>query len=165
MKVQDLYTQSPLTCTPETNLAAAAGTMWEGDCGILPVVDAARKVVGVVTDRDICIALGTRNVPASQALVREVISGKVHTCRAQDDVREALRTMAARNVRRLIVVNDKGELLGVLSMHDVLMAARDPRTARGGDLLYADVVPAIDIVCRPEELRRPGSRRTPLVTT
>lgn len=163
MRVQDLFTKSPLTCTPDTNLATAAGSMWEGDCGILPVVDPAGKVAGVITDRDICIALGTRNVPASAVLVREVTTGKLHTCRPQDDVREALRTMAARNVRRLIVVDDKGGLLGVLSMHDVLMAARDPRTARGGDLLYADVVPAIDIVCRPEELKKPGWRRAPLL--
>src|SRR5262245_11710178 len=60
MKVKDLMTTDVKRCSPETNLAAAAKIMWEGDCGAVPVTDERDHVVGVITDRDICIAAATR---------------------------------------------------------------------------------------------------------
>ena len=65
MKVKDIMTGEPRVCSPETNLAAAAALMLDGDCGILPVMEDG-KLVGVVTDRDMYIALATRNKRASE---------------------------------------------------------------------------------------------------
>lgn len=59
MEVRDVMTKTVASCHPETNLAAAGALMWETDCGVLPVVDERRKVSGVITDRDVCIALTT----------------------------------------------------------------------------------------------------------
>jgi len=59
VKVQDLITSNVKSCRPETSLAAAAVDMWENDCGALPVVDGEGKVIGLITDRDIAIAVGT----------------------------------------------------------------------------------------------------------
>ena len=61
MKVKEIMTREPKVASPATTLAAAGALMLEGDCGILPVVDEAGKLVGVVTDRDMYIALATRD--------------------------------------------------------------------------------------------------------
>ena len=60
MRVRDLMTSDVKTCRPETNLAEAVKEMWEGDCGALPVVGDDGRVAGIITDRDICIAVATR---------------------------------------------------------------------------------------------------------
>ena len=63
MKVRDIMTTAPETCGRKTNLASVAAHLWRADCGVLPVIDQDRELVGIVTDRDICIALGTRIAP------------------------------------------------------------------------------------------------------
>jgi len=124
MKVQDVMTKTVASCRPDENLAAAAALMWDYNCGQLPVVDDQGKVTSVITDRDICIALGTRNQRASEVKVREVICRPAVLCAANDDLRSALRTMAAERVRRLPVVNHGGVLVGILSLEDVTLQAR-----------------------------------------
>jgi CBS domain-containing protein len=81
MKVKDIMTAQPLTCAPDTNLAAAAALMLDADCGILPVTQDG-KLVGIVTDRDMYIALATRNKLASQVTAGEVARKQVFTVRA-----------------------------------------------------------------------------------
>jgi CBS domain-containing protein len=93
MKVQDAMMRTPAYCSPETNLGSAIEMLWERNCGILPIVDAQEKVIGVVTDRDLCVALGTRNRLAGQITVGEVATGEVHSCRGNDDIHTALQTM------------------------------------------------------------------------
>ncbi|HLG57493.1 MAG TPA: CBS domain-containing protein [Vicinamibacterales bacterium] len=124
MKVKDLMTKEPKTCTPETTLAAAAQLMWEGDCGILPVVDDG-DLVGVITDRDMYIALATQNARASHLRVGAVARALVATCEPEDDVRVALDRMKQARVRRLPVVGFGRTVLGILSMNDIVLAASD----------------------------------------
>jgi CBS domain-containing protein len=123
MKVKHLMTQEPRTCTRETNLAEAAALMLDADCGILPVVDGEGKLVGVVTDRDMYIALATRNRLASQLTVGEVARPHVFTCTPDDDVQTALATMKEHHVRRLPVEGFGGTVAGIVSMNDILLAA------------------------------------------
>ncbi len=73
MKVRELMMGTPYHCHPESNLGAATEFMWNGNCGFLPVVGSEGKLQGVVTDRDICIALGTRNHLPGEIPVREVM--------------------------------------------------------------------------------------------
>jgi CBS domain-containing protein len=120
-------TAKPLSCTTTTNLAAAVKLMWDGDCGVIPVTDESGKVVGMITDRDICIALATRNVQASQLTAGEVVSGTVHRCRPEDDVLAALQVMKDRRVRRLPVVDAQDRLVGLLSMNDVVLETGGPQ--------------------------------------
>jgi CBS domain-containing protein len=96
MKVEDIMTRDVRSCTPETNLSAATSIMWETDCGILPIVADTGNVVGVITDRDIAIALGSRNQPAAELTVGAILSGQVLTCRPSDDLHEALEKMRER---------------------------------------------------------------------
>ena len=72
MKVRDVMTAAAVCCKPETNIGSAVELLWSHDCGMLPVVDTDRKLLGVVTDRDICIAMGTRNRLPGDLTVGEV---------------------------------------------------------------------------------------------
>ncbi len=141
MKVRDLMTPEPRTCAPETNLAAAAALMLDGDCGILPVLDDGR-LMGVVTDRDMYIALATRDQRASRVTVGEVVQTPAITCGPEDDVHVALATMKRHLVRRLPVEGFGGTVLGVISMNDILLAAGAQAPVRD-----QDVVDAFQTIC------------------
>ncbi len=121
MKVSELMTKSPAYCTTDTNLGAAAEIMWKRNCGFLPVLSPQQSVVGVVTDRDMCIAMATRNQLPGQVTVWEVSSAVTHSCRPDDDLQGALRTMADKGVRRLPVIDAAGKLEGVLSVDDIIL--------------------------------------------
>src|SRR5262245_29692720 len=105
MKVKDLMTTEVKFCGLETNLAAATELMWNNDCGILPIVEAG-QVIGVITDRDICIALGTRSRHAAEVVTASVVSPSVFVCSADDDVKTALAKMKKERVRRLPVTDE-----------------------------------------------------------
>ena len=123
MKVEELMTPSPATCGPTDNMAQAVERMWDANCGIIPVVDDAGRVLGVLTDRDICIAAATRGVAPGELGVREMPQTQVACCRPDDDVRTALALMRQHRVRRLPVTTDEGVLHGILSLDDVALAA------------------------------------------
>ena len=80
MKGKDAMTGTPYYCQLDTNLGSATELMWTGNCGFLPVMGPEGKTVGVVTDRDICIALGTRNRLPGDITVREVMSDRLFAC-------------------------------------------------------------------------------------
>jgi CBS-domain-containing membrane protein len=140
MKVKEVMMGTPYHIPLEANLGMATELMWRGNCGFLPVVDAERKVCGVVTDRDICIALGTRNQTAGKVLVEEIIQRKVYACNPEDDIHVALQTMREGHVRRLPVVDSSGNLAGVVSMDDLLLRAEPDRAGREPELSADEVV-------------------------
>ena len=140
MRVVEIMMGTPYFCQPETNLGSAAELMWKGNCGFLPVVGSEGKVVGVITDRDICIALGTRGRPSGEVTVADVMSRNVYSCAPEDDVRAALAAMCEGRVRRLPVIAKEGGLVGVISMDDVLPRAESP--AQAGALSSEEIVNA-----------------------
>jgi CBS domain-containing protein len=150
MKVQDAMMRTPAYCSPETNLGAATELLWNRNCGILPIVDAQQKVVGVVTDRDICVALGTRNRLPGEITVAEVATGQVYSCRAQDDIHAALETMARNQVRRLPVINRDGLLEGILSMDNVVLHAESGGSGRGAGLSHGEIVNTLQRIYGPQ---------------
>lgn len=87
---------------------------------MLPVVGTDGKLEGVVTDRDISIAMGTRNRLAGELTIGEIATKNVVTCKPEDEIHEALHTMAEKQVRRLPVVNNEGVPQGILSMDDII---------------------------------------------
>jgi CBS domain-containing protein len=148
MQVQDIMTRDVKSCRWDTNLAAATAILWAGDCGALPVLDGDRKVVGMITDRDICIAAGTRNWVPSDMKVFEVVPQTVHTCAPQDDVHAALETMKAQKVRRLPVVDKDGRIEGILCLNDIVRNAR-----KSNSLSYDDVIETVQAICEHRTLR------------
>ena len=129
MKVSEIMMRTPASCTVETNVGAAVEIMWRRNCGFLPVVDRQGKVEGVVTDRDICIALGTRNQLPGDITIAEVARREFHSCQPDEDIHSALLAMQQLGIRRLPVVNREGILLGVLSMDDLILHAQSGKIA------------------------------------
>jgi CBS domain-containing protein len=150
MRVKNLMTSAPRTCTRSTNAAEAAALMLDADCGILPVVDDAGKLVGVVTDRDMYIALATRNVLAKQLTVGDVARGDVVTCGPDDDVQSALATMKQHHIRRLPVEGFGGTVAGIISMNDILLAAGKKGVGN------AEVVGTLQSICAHHHPARDG---------
>jgi CBS domain-containing protein len=133
MKVQDLMVKDVTVCRTNTNLAALAELLWRGGCGSLPVLDDSGRVIGMITDRDVCIALGTRNRKASEVQVKEVSLPRVFTCLPEDDLGAALKTMESQGIHRLPVVDRNGALAGILSIDDVVCGAvQRPRKSQVG---------------------------------
>ncbi len=152
MKVAEIMTKPPASCHPQTNLAAAVEILWNHNCGILPVVDSQEQLVGLVTDRDMCVALGTRNRLPSEVTVEEVTSGKIVACRPEDDVQRALGTMAEAKVRRLPVVDAAGKLQGMLSMDDVVLRTDTTGIKRDFGLSSQDIVNTLKRIYTPPRL-------------
>lgn len=149
MQVQDIMVREAKSCRMDTNLAAVTAIMWNTDCGALPVLDGGEKVVGMITDRDICIAAGTRNWIPSEIKVSEVVPQKVYTCAGEDDIHAALKTMQTRKVRRLPVVSKDGKLQGILCLDDVALKASKQNT-----LSYEDTIETFKAVCEHHPARQ-----------
>ncbi|MGP8217638.1 MAG: CBS domain-containing protein [Bacteroidia bacterium] len=121
MQVQDVMTKKGLrSCNPEANLQEAANAMKAANCGALPVTDQDKKVVGIITDRDICLSLSQQNKNAHAEIpVSEIMGKKVHTVKETDDISVAFKQMRTNNVSRLPVVDQQGRLQGMLSLHNL----------------------------------------------
>jgi len=122
MKVKDVMTTSALKyCTPETNLHDAAKAMGEANCGALPVVDSNKKIVGIITDRDICLSLAQNTaLPINQRKVGEIMTKNVQTIKSSDDLTAAYRNMREKKIGRLPVVDEHGKLEGIVSWNKIL---------------------------------------------
>jgi CBS domain-containing protein len=142
MNVRDIMTAAVYTCEPDTDLGTVAEIMWNHDCGFVPVVDASGAVMGLITDRDICMAATTRRLAPERIAASQAMSQVVRACLPDDSVSEALAMMKHFKVRRLPVVDPHGFLRGVLSIDDVARAA-NPRKG----LAAVDVVSALAEIC------------------
>lgn len=150
MKVADVMMRTPASCTAVTNLAAAVEILWQRNCGMLPVVGHEGRVTGVITDRDICIALGTRNRPAAEITVAEVQPAKLFACKADDDIHSALAIMSGAKVRRLPVLDGDGKLQGILSFDDVVLHAISGGIGRIPELSSNEVIEYMKRVYQPK---------------
>ena len=125
MKVQDVMTKNPRSVSPATSVREAAQIMKTQDVGFVPVVDENRRLVGVITDRDIAIRLVADGRDVNTA-VREVMSsGNIATLTADQDVDKAMQTMASEKVRRVPVVDERGSVVGVVAQADIVRKAND----------------------------------------
>jgi CBS domain-containing protein len=126
MKIQDIMSAEPSTVTPDTPITEAARLMKEHNIGMLPVVESegSRRLVGVVTDRDITI----RHVAEghlSDCPVREAMTDNVSTAKADENVDRVMTLMAQEQVRRIPIVDERGDLVGVVSQADIVLEAGD----------------------------------------
>ena len=145
MKIKDIMTGDIATCDLNASLTFAAKEMWDHDCGVLPVLKDGKEVVGIITDRDICMGAAMKNRSPSNISVEEVITGRVYSIAEEDDLQLALDLMQQYKVRRLPVLNADGELKGMLSIDDLVRVARDvPRRA-----MSVTQGPSRGAVCQP----------------
>jgi CBS domain-containing protein len=150
MEIKQVMTAQVRACRVDDNLGSAAQLMWEGDCGCVPIIesDGTGAVVGMLTDRDICMAAylqGKRlfEIPIASAMAREVIS-----CHPDDDVSRVESMMRARRVRRIPVVDERGRLKGIVSLNDLAREAERERTMRTApQITLAEVAETLATVC------------------
>jgi CBS domain-containing protein len=143
MRVKQLMSRHPRTCSPEDSLAAAARILWEQDVGVVPVISGAR-IVGMLTDRDICMAAYTQGRALHELRVSSAMSKELHTVRSDDSLDDAMRLMRERQVRRLPVVDDDGAVQGLLTISDLTLHA-----AFGDDVAAQDVVETLASITQP----------------
>lgn len=129
MKVSDVMTRSVRTVLPTDSMGDALRIMWEGDCGCVPVVAPDGRVHGMLTDRDVGMAVLAHGLAPDALPVGEAMSAGAHVCGPDDDLQAALATMGKRQVHRLPVVDDQGRLEGLLSLTDVVQAVQDREPA------------------------------------
>jgi CBS domain-containing protein len=123
MKARDVMSEPLYTCEPNTDLATVAKIMWDHDCGFVPVVDASGAVVGVITDRDICIATSTRRLLPEQISAAQAMATPIHACMSDDNISDILATMKQFRIRRVPVIDASGTLQGVISLNDLVQAS------------------------------------------
>jgi len=130
VRIQDVMTRNPRTVTPEASAREAARIMKDEDVGVVPVVagDRSSRLVGVVTDRDIAVRLVAEGRDGD-ARVRDIMTNRLHTRRPDDDLDDVMNTMASEQVRRIPIVDERGDLVGIVSQADVVRKARDDRKA------------------------------------
>jgi CBS domain-containing protein len=119
MKIETVMTRPVRACAPTDTLDTAAHLMWEGDCGIVPVVDADGRPVGVLTDRDVCMSALFNGARLAELPVARAMSRELACVSTSDSVHDALDRMRERRLRRLPVVDGEGRLVGMLSLADL----------------------------------------------
>lgn len=147
MLVRDLM-KAPQVCGPADTLERAAQLLWEHDCGVVPVVDGKRRVVGMLTDRDICMAAYTRGRALNELPVHSAMARAVTRCLPDQDVEAALGVMAGAQVHRLPVVDADERLIGILSVTDVVLAAQG-RPSAVRNRLSGLIATSLARVCGP----------------
>lgn len=155
MKVEQLMQRTVQTCRPDDTINRAVQLMWEHDCGCIPVVDDAARPVGMITDRDACMAAYTQGRPLAALPVHLAMAKQVRSCRPGDTLVEAESVMKAAQVRRLPVVDADGVLVGILSLNDlaqqILREAGTARRELAGDEV-AGTLSAVSMPRRTHEL-------------
>ncbi len=161
MKVKEIMTANALKyCTPETNIHNAAQSMREANCGALPVVDRNKRVLGIVTDRDICLSLAQNtNKAIEHRTVGEIMTRDVKTIRGTEDVSEAYRKMRERKIGRLPVVDEQGSLQGIVSLNKLLNVSVEKGKEAVGDVNAAgeNLMKTLQAVSKRREAKLPSA--------
>lgn len=156
MNASDLMTSSPQSCSADDSLQRAAQIMWESDCGVVPVVDAENRVVGMVTDRDIAIAAYTQGRALWQIPVSSAMARQVHGVRETDPLDVVETLMRRARVRRVPVLDPKGCLKGILSMNDLARHAHRGFGRKGDGLRTDSIVQTLAAIGEPHEREAPA---------
>jgi CBS domain-containing protein len=128
LRCRDIMTSNLTTASREMTLQEVAQMMSKGDFGVLPVVEKdTKKVVGIITDRDIVVRAVAAGKDITATTVGEIMSDKLFTAKPDDFAFEAIRTMGERQVRRIPIVDDEGVLQGIIAMADIALEMEDER--------------------------------------
>jgi CBS domain-containing protein len=134
MKVQDVMTAEVGFCRAEDNLANAAHIMWEKDCGAVPILDAENRVAGM------------RDRRASEIGVGEFCRADTIVCAPDDKLKAVLKKMAKNQIKRLPVVSQSGELIGIISLTDILLTTDEDKKLR------KTIVSALTEISKPQPI-------------
>ncbi len=149
MDVEDLMIRQVHSCRPEDSLEHAARLMWDHDCGCLPVCsgDGVNKVVGMITDRDICMSALFQGKPLSELRVSDAMSKSVETCHTSDTLGQAEQRMRTARVRRLPVLNANDAFVGIISLADLAREAAKERGRHRRQITETEVGDTLAAIC------------------
>ena len=142
MKIQEIMTTNPACCEPDTSLREVARLMVDHDCGFVPVVDETGVVVGVLTDRDVCVATAALRMLPERISASQAMSTPVHASMPTDSIADVLAMMKAFQVRRLPIIDNNGHPVGIIALSDIVRASH-----RGYEPQAADIVSAMAEIC------------------
>jgi CBS domain-containing protein len=149
MKVEQLMTRNVESCRPSDCLNRPAQVMWEHDCGIVPVVsdgDGSGRVVGMLTDRDICMAAYTQGRPLQEIPVASAMAQDICSCRPSDAIAVALKVMETNQIRRLPVVDQDDRLVGIISLADIAREAQHEHGVKRAEISDLAIAKALETI-------------------
>jgi CBS domain-containing protein len=151
MRVEQLMAKQVRYCGPEDTLAQVAQIMWDSDCGCVPVCtsDGINEVVGVITDRDICMAALFQGRPLRELRVSSAMCKKLRVCGPRDSLSDAERILREARIRRLPVVDEQGGLLGMITLADLAREAARERVATSQEITETEVGDTLAAICEP----------------
>jgi CBS domain-containing protein len=149
MKIYQIMNRPVETCTEQDSLNAAAQIMWDCDIGCLPVVNPSQQVIGIITDRDICMAAYTQGRKLKDIPVSGAMSKEVFFCGPEDTISRAEEIMRLHQVRRLPVLDTDQKLLGILSLNDLVMEAEREIASKLPDITVKEVADTLAVVYKP----------------
>lgn len=158
MQVQEIMSRNPVTCRATDTLNTPAKLMWEHDCGSVPVLDDDGKLVGMVTDRDICMAAYTKGVPLHAITVANAMAREVFTCRTGDSIEAAERLMSEKQIRRIPVMDGDNRPAGILSVGDI---ARYATSGKKSASTEHDFVETLAGISKPRPRPEPSMASQP----
>jgi len=160
MRIWELMTANAKACIPETSCATAGEIMRRRQCGFVPIVDSLRtkRVIGVVTDRDILLQLVRLDRSASQVTVKACMTSAPETISSEANLEEAVQVMKHSAVRRLPVI-ERGKLVGVLSLQDIVLAAHRQWAYIGSHVTDQHVTEILEAIAVAREQHKGNSRR------
>jgi len=148
MKIQEIMQRNVKACTQDDTLNTAARLMWDNDCGCVPVIatDGNGAIVGMISDRDICMAAYTQGKCLSDIAVTVAMAQSVLSCKPYDDLALAEAMMREARIHRIPVVDDNGAVVGIVSLTDIArnaLSLGDSRVALGTQAEIARTLAAI----------------------
>ena len=153
MRIEQLMTKATRSCRLGQSLGEVAEMMWVNDCGCLPVTadDGSQRLLGIITDRDICMAVRSGGDAPGGFQAGDVMTEVVRACNPEDSVSEAIAIMGEARVRRLPVVDDSERVVGLLSLADLAIEAVRQDTGKDPEISMAEVGGLLAAICRPRE--------------
>jgi len=127
-KCEEVMTKNPVCCLPNDLVTNVAQMMKRENIGPIPVIDneKTRKLVGIVTDRDLAVKIVAEGRDAKSTKVEAVMTHKVVTCLAEDDLQKALDAMSEHQLRRIPIVDNDNKILGIIAQADVATRVNQP---------------------------------------
>jgi len=127
-KCNEVMTKDPVCCLPNDSVAKAAALMKSENIGSIPIVEnkQSQKLVGIVTDRDLALKIVAGALDAKSTTVETVMTHKVVTCHADDNLQRALDAMAEHQLRRIPVVDNDNRIVGIIAQADVATRVDQP---------------------------------------
>ncbi|HTR54198.1 MAG TPA: CBS domain-containing protein [Kofleriaceae bacterium] len=149
MNVEELMTKPAVTIQAQESLSVAAQKMWDNDCGVLPVVGGDGRMIGILTDRDICMSAWSRGRPLNAIGAEEAMSKQVFSVKSDSDIGLAELLMVKHQVRRLPIVDANDKPVGMISMNDFAReAARPGSRIKDG---FTRAIQTLAAICQPRK--------------